>query len=79
LDLNLTEEQQLIQRTVREFAETEIKPLARELDESGHFPRESFRKAATLGLTGVAVPESEGGAGLDHISYTIVIEEISRV
>jgi butyryl-CoA dehydrogenase len=79
LNLNLTEEQQMLQGTVREFAESEIKPLARELDETGHFPRETFRKAADLGLTGVAVPESEGGAGFDHISYSIVIEEISRV
>ena len=79
MNLNLTEEQQLLQRTVREFAESEIKPLARKLDETGHFPRETFRKAADLGLTGVAVPESEGGAGFDHISYSIVIEEISRV
>jgi butyryl-CoA dehydrogenase len=79
LNFNLTEEQQLLQRTVREFAECEVKPLARELDETGRFPRETFRKAAELGLTGVAVPESEGGAGFDHISYSIVIEEISRV
>jgi len=63
---------------VREFAESEVRPLAKELDETGHFPRELFRKAAELGLTGVAFPESEGGAGFDHIAYTIVIEEISR-
>ena len=79
MDLGLTEEQSLLQRTVREFAETEVKPLAKELDETGHFPRENFRKAAELGLTGVAVPEQYGGAGMDHISYTIMIEEISRV
>jgi butyryl-CoA dehydrogenase len=79
LNFNLTEEQQLLQRTVREFAEGEVKPLARENDEAGHFPRETFRKAAELGLTGVAVPEQDGGAGFDHISYAIVIEEISRV
>jgi butyryl-CoA dehydrogenase len=79
LNFNLTEEQQLLQRTVREFAEGEVKPLARENDEVGHFPRETFRKAAELGLTGVAVPEQDGGAGFDHISYAIVIEEISRV
>src|SRR6195256_5342387 len=79
LNFDLTEEQRLLQRTVREFAENEVKPLARENDEVGHFPRETFRKAAELGLTGVAVPESEGGAGFDHISYSIVIEEISRV
>jgi butyryl-CoA dehydrogenase len=78
LDLGLTEEQSLLQRTVREFAESEVKPLARELDETGHFPRETFRKAAELGLTGVAVPEQYGGAGMDQISYAIVIEEVSR-
>ncbi len=79
MDLGLTEEQSLLQRTVREFADSEVKPLAKELDETGHFPRENFRKAAELGLTGVAVPEQYGGAGMDHISYTIMIEEISRV
>jgi butyryl-CoA dehydrogenase len=79
LNLDLSEEQKLLQRTVREFAESEVKPLAREIDETGHFPRETFRKAAELGLTAVALPESEGGAGFDHISYSIVIEEISRV
>ena len=78
MDLELTEEQKLLQQTVREFAATEVKPLARELDETGHFPRETFRKAAELGLTGVAFPEQYGGAGFDHISYAIVIEEISR-
>jgi butyryl-CoA dehydrogenase len=79
LNLDLNEEQKMLQRTVREFAENEVKPLAREIDETGHFPRETFRKAAALGLTAVALPESEGGAGFDHISYSIVIEEISRV
>ncbi|MCU1342878.1 MAG: butyryl-CoA dehydrogenase, partial [Candidatus Acidoferrum typicum] len=79
MNLDLNEEQKLLQRTVREFAENEVRPLAREIDETGHFPRETFRKAAALGLTGVAVPESEGGAGFDHIAYSIVIEEISRV
>ncbi len=79
MNLDLNEEQKMLQRTVREFAENEVKPLAREIDETGHFPRETFRKAAALGLTAVALPESEGGAGFDHISYSIVIEEISRV
>ena len=79
MNLDLNDEQKLLQRTVREFAESEVKPRAREIDETGHFPRETFRKAAELGLTAVALPESEGGAGFDHISYSIVIEEISRV
>jgi butyryl-CoA dehydrogenase len=79
VDLELTEEQQLLQKSVRDFAEAEVKPLAKEIDETGHFPFETFKKAAELGLTGVAVPETYGGAGMDHVSYAIVIEEISRV
>lgn len=79
MNLELTEEQQLLQKSVREFAEAEVKPMAKENDETGKFPRGLFQKAAELGLTGVAIPENEGGAGMDHISYSIVIEEISRV
>jgi butyryl-CoA dehydrogenase len=78
VNLELTEEQRLLERTVREFAEGEVKPRAREIDETGQFPRETFNKAAALGLTAVALPEESGGAGFDHISYSIVIEEISR-
>jgi butyryl-CoA dehydrogenase len=79
VNLELSEEQQLLQKSVREFAEAEVRPLAKENDETGKFPRRLFEKAAELGLTGVAIPESEGGAGMDHISYAIVVEEISRV
>ena len=74
----LSQEQELLRQSVREFAEAEVKPLARELDRTGRFPRETLRKAAELGLVGVAVPEEEGGAGADHVSYSILIEEISR-
>ena len=79
MNLDLTEEQQLLQKSVRDFAEAEVKPHAKEIDETGRFPRDTFKKAAELGLTGVAVPENYGGAGMDHVSYAIVIEEISRV
>jgi butyryl-CoA dehydrogenase len=79
VDLELSEEQQLLQNSVREFAEAEVRPLAKENDETGKYPRGLFQKAAELGLTGVAIPEAEGGAGMDHISYAIVVEEISRV
>jgi butyryl-CoA dehydrogenase len=79
VDLDLTEEQQLLQKSVRDFAEAEVKPHAKEIDETGRFPRDNFEKAAELGLTGVAVPENYGGAGMDHVNYAIVIEEISRV
>src|SRR2546421_2806956 len=78
MDLAPTDDQLLLQKSVREFAESEVRPLARENDEKGHFPRTLFAKAAELGLTGVALPENEGGAGFDHISYSIVIEAISR-
>jgi butyryl-CoA dehydrogenase len=78
VNLELTDDQKLLQKTVREFAESEVRPRARELDETGHFPRDLFQKAAELGLTGVALPDEEGGSGFDHVAYTIVIEEISR-
>lgn len=79
MNLDLSEEQTLLQKSVREFAEAEVKPRAKELDDSGRFPADNFRKAAQLGLTAVAIPESEGGGGMDHVSYAIMIEEISRV
>ena len=78
MDLELTEEQKLLEKSVREFAESEVRPLAKELDARGYFPLELFKKAAELGLTGVAFPEEEGGGGFDHVAYAIVIEEISR-
>jgi butyryl-CoA dehydrogenase len=79
VNLELSDEQELLRRSVREFAEAEVKPHAKEIDETCRFPRDTFRKAAELGLTGVAVPENYGGAGMDHVSYAIVVEEISRV
>src|SRR5208282_4071514 len=79
VNLELTDEQKLLQRSVREFAEAEVKPLAKELDETGRFPRETLRKAGDLGLTGITVSPKYGGAGMDHICYAIVMEEIARV
>lgn len=79
MNIELTEDQKLLQRTVREFAEVEVKPLAREIDETARFPIENIRKAGELGLTGVCVAEKYGGAAMDHVAYSIVIEEIARV
>ncbi len=79
MDLELTEEQRLLQQSVREFAEAEVRPVAKQLDETGRFPREILRKAGELGLTGISVGESHGGAGMDHICYCIALEEIARV
>jgi butyryl-CoA dehydrogenase len=79
VNLALSPDQELLRQSVREFAEAEVKPLARELDRTGRFPRETLRQAAELGFIGVSVPESDGGTGADHIGYSILIEEISRV
>jgi butyryl-CoA dehydrogenase len=79
MKIELLEEQKLLRDTVRRFAAEVVAPHAREIDESGEFPREFFGRAAELGLTGVAVPEQYGGSGMDTLSYCLVIEEISRV
>ncbi|MBI2901077.1 MAG: acyl-CoA dehydrogenase [Planctomycetes bacterium] len=76
---DLTDTQQMIRATVREFAQRELAPRARHVDESGEFPKESFRKMAELGLMGIPFPEEYGGAGGDTLSFAIAIEEISRV
>ena len=76
----LTEEQALIRSMVREFAEKEVAPSARERDEEERFDRElMFGRLAELGLTGIVFPEEYGGAGADYISYAIAVEELSRV
>jgi len=79
MHIELSEEQVLLRDTVRRFAAEVVKPRAKEIDESGEFPRDYFDRAAELGLGGVAIPEQYGGAGMDTVSYCLVIEEISRV
>jgi len=79
LDFLLTDEQQQLRRTVREFAETEIAPHVMEWDEASQFPAELIPKLASLGLLGVIFPEQYGGAGLGYLEYVIAIEELSRV
>jgi hypothetical protein len=79
MDFRLSEEQLLLRRTVREFAETEIRPHVREWDEAQHFPGEVVPALAALGLLGIQVPEAYGGAGLSGLDYCICIEELARV
>ncbi|MFW2368499.1 MAG: acyl-CoA dehydrogenase [Desulforhopalus sp.] len=80
MNLQLTEEQSLIRDMVREFADNEIAPSASERDEEERFDRElMFDKLGELGLTGIIFPEEYGGAGADYISYSIAVEELSRV
>src|SRR5580704_1377255 len=79
MDFRLTEEQELLRRSVREFAETEIRPHVREWDHEQHFPSELIPKLAALGLMGIQFPERYGGAGLTALDYCICIEELARV
>jgi len=77
MDLELTEEQELIRDTAREFARNEIAPVAAQYDESGEFPLDTVRKMGELGLMGIEVPAEYGGAELDSIGYVLAMEEIS--
>ena len=77
--LKLTDEQELIQATAREFAQSEIRPIAAEIDREARFPHETVKKMGELGLMGIAVPERWGGAGADTVSYVVALEEIAKV
>jgi alkylation response protein AidB-like acyl-CoA dehydrogenase len=79
MDFRFTEEQELLRRSVREFAETEIRPHVREWDRDQHFPIELIPKLAALGLMGIQFPEEYGGAGMSALDYCICIEELARV
>jgi alkylation response protein AidB-like acyl-CoA dehydrogenase len=78
MQFDLNEEQELIRRSVREFAEKEIAPKARHVDETGEFPADTFAKMGQLGLMGLPFPEEFGGAGADTISTAIAVEEVAR-
>ena len=77
MNFDLTEDQRLVRDTARDFAAREIAPKAAEIDKSGRWPSEILAKMAELGFMGMAVPEAYGGAGLDNVSYSLVMEEIS--
>ena len=79
MDFRLSDEQALLRRSVREFAETEIRPHVREWDEAQHFPTEVMPSLAALGLLGIQIPEAYGGAGLSAVDYCLCIEELARV
>lgn len=75
----LTPEHEMLRRTVRDFAEREIKPVARELDKKEEFSIELTRKLGEIGLFGIFVPEEYGGHGMDYMSYVIAVEELARI
>lgn len=79
MNLSLSQEQELIRQTVRDFAENEIAPTAAERDEAERFDRSHFEQMAALGLAGIPWEEKYGGIGADYVSYVIAVEELSRV
>jgi butyryl-CoA dehydrogenase len=78
MHIELSEDQLLLRESVRRFADEVVRPRAKEIDQTGEFPRAFFDQAGELGFAGVAVPERWGGAGMDTLAYCLVIEEISR-
>ena len=79
MNFDLSEEHELLRRTVREFAEQRIAPVAEELDREHRFPYEIVAELAELGLMGIPIPEEYGGGGGDTLSYTLAIEELTRI
>jgi alkylation response protein AidB-like acyl-CoA dehydrogenase len=79
MEFSFTDEQKQLRKSVREFAEGEIRPHVLEWDEASHFPMELLPKLGEMGLMGVIFPEEYGGAGLGYVEYTTVIEELARV
>jgi alkylation response protein AidB-like acyl-CoA dehydrogenase len=79
VNFDLTEEQELVRSTVRDFAERKVAPVAEELDREHRFPYELVAELAELGLMGMPIPEEYGGGGSDTVSYAIAIEELTRI
>jgi short/branched chain acyl-CoA dehydrogenase len=79
MNYDLTDEQQLLRSTVRDFALSRVAPVAEELDREERFPYELVGELAELGLMGIPIPEEHGGAGADTVSYAIAIEELTRI
>src|SRR5688500_2975298 len=78
MDFDLSPDHELIRRTVRDFAEGEVAPVAEELDREKRFPYEIVARLGELGLMGVPYPQEHGGGGADNLSYALVIEELGR-
>src|SRR6476619_7471993 len=79
MDFRPTDEQEILRRTVREFAEAEMRPHVMEWDEAQHFPMELLPKLAQLGLMGMQFAENYGGSAMSSVDYCICIEELARV
>src|SRR5438093_10371792 len=78
MDFRLTEEQRLVRDTAQDFVDRELIPHVRDWEEKGEIPKSFYRKMANLGFLGAPVPEKYGGAGMDYVSFMLLVEEISR-
>jgi len=78
LTLNMTEDHEMLLRTVRDFAQKEIAPIAEKFDETGDFPLDTIRKMGEMGLMGIEVPEEYGGAGMDTLAYVLTMVEVAK-
>ncbi|NLF34815.1 MAG: acyl-CoA dehydrogenase, partial [Clostridiales bacterium] len=79
MEFKLSDEQQMMKEMFRDFAESEIKPIAAQLDEEERFPEELLPQMAKVGLMGIPVPEEYGGTGMGNFEYVMAVEEISKV
>ena len=79
MDFTLSKQQQMVQKMYKEFAENEVKPLAKKVDAEEYFPKETVEKMAKLGMMGIYFPKEVGGAGGDVLSYVMAVEEMSKV
>src|SRR6267142_3996522 len=79
MDFSLTDHQKLVRDTVRQFMETEVRSLVKELEREERFPLEILKKIGEMGCCGMLTPEEWGGPGLDTVSYVLMLEEVARV
>ena len=79
MNFQLTKEQEFVRKMVREFAETEVEPIAADIDKEHRFPVETVEKMAKYGMMGIPFPKKYGGAGGDEVAYAITVEELARV
>ena len=79
MDFTLSKEHEMARTLFHDFAEKEVKPLAQEVDETEHFPRETVEKMAKNGFLGIPVPKEYGGQGCDPLCYAMCVEELSKV
>ena len=79
MDFTLSQEHQMARTLFKNFAQTEVKPLAQEVDETEHFPVETVEKMGKLGFLGIPIPKQYGGQGCDYLTYAMCVEELAKV